>query len=93
MGGIVKIKEVLEKHNVNWVGSFCKAVGRGDKIMFWEDKWVGNVILKENFPRLYKLDKNPKALVGERGIQSTGGSWVWSWDWKQDLRGRAKWPI
>jgi hypothetical protein len=36
---------------------------KGDKIMFWEDVWLGNTPLKLQFPSLYNFSKDPEALV------------------------------
>ena len=38
-------------------------VGKGDRIRFWEDSWVGNSPLKESFPRLYRLSNNHNMLI------------------------------
>jgi hypothetical protein len=39
-------------------GSF--AIKDGSEIRFWEDKWLGNAALREQYPALYRIvrDKN-----------------------------------
>jgi len=39
----------------------------GDKVKFWEDKWVGVEALKRRFPRLYSILECKDRLVGEVG--------------------------
>ena len=42
-------------------------LGRGDKVKFWEDVWVGNSNLKTMFPRLFSLSLNQGHKVEEVG--------------------------
>jgi hypothetical protein len=35
------------------LGSF--SIKYGSKIRFWEDKWLGNVTLREQYPALYSI--------------------------------------
>jgi len=51
------LKEVLpiEGWKGNFEDNYSWEVGNGRKIRFWEDKWVGNVKLKEKFPRLFSI--------------------------------------
>ncbi|XP_057793139.1 uncharacterized protein LOC131009748 [Salvia miltiorrhiza] len=62
-------------------------LGDGMNTMFWEDVWAVNKPLKFSFPRLYNLCSNKKALVGESGFWE-GEEWVWSVNWRRDLRER-----
>lgn len=50
----------LMKHR-DYFLSLCKfEIGTGENVRFWEDWWIQNKPLKDNFPRLYNLcfDKN-----------------------------------
>jgi len=42
-------------------------LGRGDKVKFWEDVWVGNSNLKTMFPRLFSLSLNKGHKVEKVG--------------------------
>jgi len=41
--------------------------GCGDKVMFWEDVWIGNSSLKALYPRLYSVSLNQGHKVSEVG--------------------------
>jgi hypothetical protein len=49
------------KHLFKWGATYNAK--KGDKIMFWEDVWLGNTPLKLQFPSLYNFSKDPEALV------------------------------
>lgn len=38
-------------------------VGNGQRLKFWEDKWLNNLCLKEEFPRLYRLSKEKGSTI------------------------------
>ncbi|GLT51274.1 hypothetical protein SLA2020_246950 [Shorea laevis] len=68
-----------------WLGGgFVKQIGNGKKTHFWEDVWVGEVRLREKYPRLYSLATNKRVKVAELGEWSEG-VWSWKWDWRRDL--------
>ncbi|GJU76154.1 RNA-directed DNA polymerase, eukaryota [Tanacetum coccineum] len=48
--------------------SVCLRVklGNGDKITFWEDKWVGGNALKDLYPRMYALETCKSVNVGTK---------------------------
>jgi len=48
-------------NEIGWI------LGRGDKVKFWEDVWVGNSNLKKMFPRLFSLSLNQGNKVEEVG--------------------------
>ena len=39
----------------HYLSNFKLVVGNGKRVQFWEDKWLNNLCLKEEFPRLYSL--------------------------------------
>lgn len=48
-------------------------VGNGESIRFWEDRWLGDKSLKENFPRLYNLcfDKSKSIKqISDKGLEA-----------------------
>jgi len=52
-------------------------LGRGDKIRFWEDVWVGNNNLKTLFPILFSISLNQEQRVEEVGEWRES---VWRWN-------------
>jgi len=58
-------------------------LGRGDKIIFWEDVWVGNTSLKTCFQRLYTLTANQEQKVEEAGVWE-GSEWQWRLQWRRE---------
>jgi len=69
------------RNHVSW------KVGNGDKIMFWEDTWLGNNKLKFMFPRLYTIYLEQGKMVGEVGSWGELG-WSWRLGWR---RTRFEW--
>ena len=57
-------------------------IGRGDKVRFWEDVWVGNNNLKTLFPRIFSLSLNQEQRVEEVGewLESV---WRWNISWRR----------
>ncbi|XP_071726794.1 uncharacterized protein [Rutidosis leptorrhynchoides] len=55
---------------------------RGTETLFWHDKWIGEPVLKQAFPKLFRLESNKLALVSDR-LQWTGseGRVQFSWQW------------
>lgn len=48
-----------------FISNFKIEVGNGNRIEFWNDKWFMNLLLKEEFPRLFRL------FVEKEGTLST----------------------
>ena len=38
-------------------------VGKGNSTIFWEHKWVGDIALKEAFPRLYNISNQKMSFI------------------------------
>ena len=65
------------------MGNFAKhlsfVVGDGSHILFWHDKWTGNVPLKILYPQLFLCSTNKEAYVFEVLSPSVGDNdRVWS---------------
>ena len=57
-----------------------RVVGDGSHTLFWHDNWVGEITLRNTFPRLFDLVMNQESLVDEMsriGWVDGGGAWVW----------------
>nr|GEY74333.1 hypothetical protein [Tanacetum cinerariifolium] len=57
----------------------------GAPTLFWEDRWFGDIRLRERFPRLLQLDRCKKARVVNRWRWDS-----WSWNLTQDEDGNFK---
>ncbi|KAJ9564334.1 hypothetical protein OSB04_000300 [Centaurea solstitialis] len=86
-GNIVKVGLEVDKLGINFSSSFWKSIGDGTESKFWEDYWLKLGSLKDNFPRLFKLEEDRKVSVAERGSFSKG-TWSWEWGWRREPRGR-----
>jgi hypothetical protein len=61
-------------------------VGNGNHVAFWNDAWLGDKPLKDQFPRLYKISSSPSALFQIWEIGCMHGSWSWNVFWHRNLR-------
>ncbi|XP_048494429.1 uncharacterized protein LOC125494726 [Beta vulgaris subsp. vulgaris] len=64
-----------------------KAIGNGKNTLFWLDIWVGNVPLKNCFPRLFSIANDSHASVASCGSWNSG-NWVWNLEWRRSFRPR-----
>ena len=61
--------------------------GCGDKIKFWEDKWIdGEVSLVAKYPRLYLISCQQNHLI-QQMRESTEAAWEWNLSWRRPLFG------
>ncbi|KAL6516895.1 hypothetical protein OROHE_018183 [Orobanche hederae] len=51
-----------------------RVVGEGDRTLFWEDVWAGEIPLKLKYPRLFQLSESK----GERVPAQKRYAWAWS---------------
>jgi len=65
------------------------SLGKGDKVKFWEDVWIGNQPLKTLFPKLFSISLNQGQRVEKIGVWEESG-WRWNLKWR---RGRFEWEI
>ncbi|KAL5184207.1 hypothetical protein HKD37_17G047952 [Glycine soja] len=60
-------------------------VEAGDKVRFWEDKWINHdQSLAEKYPRLYLNSAHQHQLIGSLGKHNNGG-WEWNFSWRRQL--------
>jgi len=57
--------------------NFAWEVGNGRDIRFWEDKWVGNVILKDKFLRLFSICTNKDSRLWQGRERDYNLEWFW----------------
>ncbi|XP_071698998.1 uncharacterized protein [Rutidosis leptorrhynchoides] len=78
---IINLNQTLTKLGFNLSNPFVKDVGVGSDTRFWNDIWLGNIPLKDAFPRLFRLKSNKDVDVADRIIFVDGSdrcSWSWS---------------
>jgi len=67
----------------NWFSRNIKwSVGKGNRIKFWEDIWIGEKLLKEKYPRLYTNTILKEGTLGDFGFWDEDW-WVWSIPWRR----------
>nr|GEU97204.1 RNA-directed DNA polymerase, eukaryota [Tanacetum cinerariifolium] len=60
---IVHESKELENLGVNIFDYIQLKVGNGESTLFWEEKWIDGLVLKDLFPHLYTIETNKKATV------------------------------
>nr|GEV42839.1 RNA-directed DNA polymerase, eukaryota [Tanacetum cinerariifolium] len=60
---IVHEAKELENLGVNIFNYIRLKVVNGESTLFWEEKWIDGLVLKDMFPRLYTLETNKKETV------------------------------
>ncbi|RVW50024.1 Retrovirus-related Pol polyprotein from transposon RE1 [Vitis vinifera] len=90
--GVGLWKEIMEEAEWCWESMDLK-VGKGNRVLFWMDKWCGNEALSQTFPQLFTLAGYKNAKVCEVWDSSLGqGGWNLSLardlnDWEIDQIG------
>lgn len=59
-------------------------VGKGDRMGFWSDLWLGERPLKEICPRLYMISRNKSTLVKDC-YKMEGNEISWNLDFRWEL--------
>jgi len=58
----------VENHS-NWFdNNVIWEIKDGENVRFWEDKWVGDISLKERFTRLYNISMCQESVMSDLGI-------------------------
>ncbi|GKV28626.1 hypothetical protein SLEP1_g37648 [Rubroshorea leprosula] len=71
------------------VEGFKWEVGEGNKVDFWQERWVGDKTLRDLCPRLYALAVKKEGKVSEMGNWDEG-RWGWRVEWRRGTIGREK---
>ncbi|XP_057443929.1 uncharacterized protein LOC130736097 [Lotus japonicus] len=66
----------------------CK-LGNGESIRFLDDVWVGDMMLRVLYPRVYALSLKKNGAVSEMGHR-IGGKWEWNFEFR---RGFFYWEL
>ncbi|KAL6329204.1 hypothetical protein AAG906_014814 [Vitis piasezkii] len=71
-----KTKEVFGPFGVGLWKEIMKEVGKGNRVLFWTDKWCGNEALAQSYPQVFTLAGHKNAKVCEVWDSSMGqGGW------------------
>ncbi|KAK2418827.1 hypothetical protein QL285_040988 [Trifolium repens] len=50
----------------SWISdALVKKVGNGESTLFWEENWIGDMILREKFSRLFSLSEQKEMRISE----------------------------
>ncbi|XP_071728006.1 uncharacterized protein [Rutidosis leptorrhynchoides] len=81
--GILEAGLIINNLGINLTDSFARTVNNGTHTRLWDDIWISNVRLADRFPRLYRLECNPRCLISDqRNISANNdlnGSFRWCW--------------
>jgi hypothetical protein len=74
-----------ENLGINWFSqNVSKKVGNGAQTNFWVDRWIGEIPLKDRFPRLFSISRQKEATVAE--IWDPGSAdFKWRLLWRRRL--------
>jgi len=56
-------------------------------IKFWEDKWVEEIVLKEEYPRLFNISTCKESLVSDlmdQGLRTSSDRHSWKLGWRRE---------
>jgi hypothetical protein len=68
----------------NWfVREVVKKTGNGEITSFWEDVWVGDVALRERFPRLFSISVQKEEVIAR--MWNGNGMEGWNLRWRRSL--------
>jgi hypothetical protein len=68
-----------------WFGDNIRSkLGDGNDIVFWKDKWIGSVTLRDLFPSLFNKATHPDSMVTTMGFWYHD-SWTWNFEWVAEL--------
>ncbi|GJU31065.1 RNA-directed DNA polymerase, eukaryota [Tanacetum coccineum] len=68
---IVHAINVLKNQGINLLNCMQIKLGNEDKTAFWEDIWIGHIVLKDLYPRIYALETCKFVKVGTKLTQSS----------------------
>ncbi|GJS61833.1 RNA-directed DNA polymerase, eukaryota, reverse transcriptase zinc-binding domain protein [Tanacetum coccineum] len=68
---IIKALSSLKTKGIDLLGFAKKKVGNGEKTLFWDDLWIGEDVLKSQFPRLFALELQKDISVAKKMSHSS----------------------
>ncbi|KAL4560066.1 hypothetical protein LXL04_032214 [Taraxacum kok-saghyz] len=79
---IANFNKDLEPWNLHLDTLMVRKTGNGTNTHFWKDKWLGEELLKNNYPELFRMEVEKDCKVADRIL----GMSDYGWNWKRSLR-------
>lgn len=77
---ITKIDTYFFQKNISWHNLFAGKVGNGQNIRLWIDVWSGGTPLKDQFPDIFKMEKEKNRNIASIfPVLFSGTDFLWSW--------------
>jgi hypothetical protein len=71
--------------NTNWFrDALVRCVRNGALTLFWDNLWIGNIPLKERFPRIYSISNQQLGTIFSMGSW-VDGLWRWDFTWRRNF--------
>ncbi|GJR96170.1 RNA-directed DNA polymerase, eukaryota [Tanacetum coccineum] len=63
---ILKEVQILKSSGFDFMSYCSKRIGDGQSTSFWNEKWIGDIPLRELFPRMFMLESVPNICVADK---------------------------
>ncbi|GKB38202.1 RNA-directed DNA polymerase, eukaryota, reverse transcriptase zinc-binding domain protein [Tanacetum coccineum] len=63
---IVRVTFNLKQQGIDLISYILKKVGNGENSLFWDDIWMGDTALKEQYPRVYALEASKSISIADK---------------------------
>lgn len=73
---------LISKGKTDFLSNIKLMVGNGQRVRFWEDRWIREAALCDLFPRLYRLSQGRECSIASMFKNSV---MQWSWDFLSSL--------
>ncbi|KAK1423484.1 hypothetical protein QVD17_18787 [Tagetes erecta] len=80
---IIAINKELLTFSIDLCSSIRGVVGKGNKLMFWSDIWIGNAPLGDQFPAIAKISSSSDITI-EECYTLVNGTLIWNIPWKRN---------
>jgi hypothetical protein len=74
----------MDKDGAWFANMAVKKLGRGNKIKFWKEVWVGEQSLQQRFPRLFGVSLQQESLIHEMR-ERRNEEWRWELLWRRNF--------
>ncbi|GKD68291.1 RNA-directed DNA polymerase, eukaryota [Tanacetum coccineum] len=81
---ILKEVQILKSSGFDFMSYCSKRIGDGQSTSFWNEKWIGDIPLRELFPRMFMLESVPNICVADKLAGSLDASF------RRPVRGGAE---
>lgn len=80
----LKIQMFFPSKDIIPMSTIWKKVENGGSTLFWREYWLGDQLLSERFPRLFRLENDKNCLLNTRLVNE-----AWEWLWRRPVRGEG----